>query len=113
MGLWNYDLPIKNTGIEVPDWIEQDVTGTTIAGIKRGGCASGAYMPAVVYHQAIGTMSEHGSDVLQYIEDYQGEIPQPPRGSSWSGIAVFYLSIAVEAWADTIKDDVLDLLDDD
>ena len=113
MGLWNYDLPIENTGIEVPGWIEQDITGTTVAAIKQGGCSSGAYMPAVTYSQAIETMAEHGNDVLQYIEDHWGEIPQPPRGSSWSGIAVFYLSFAVESWAATIEDGVLDLLDDD
>lgn len=40
-----------------------------------------------------------GDDVLEYIEDIFGEIPQPDKGSSWSGRACYYLSLAVEAWA--------------
>ena len=56
-------------------------------------------MPAVTYYQALATMAEHGDDVLEYIEDTLGEIPAPKAGESWSGLAVFYLSMAVELWA--------------
>lgn len=44
-------------------------------------------------------MAKHGDDVLQFIEDRLGEIPQPDEGESWSGMACFYLSFAVELWA--------------
>ena len=81
-----------------PAWIEP-VEVYDIASIQQGGCASGAYMPAVTYHTAKETMNEYGNDVLQYIEDQLGEIPQPDSGESWSGMAVFYLSYAVELWA--------------
>jgi hypothetical protein len=85
--------------MNIPNFIDQDLTPYDLAAIIQGGCASGSYMPAVTYHQALETMSEHGNDVLQYIEDRLGEIPQPKNNESWSGLAVFYLSYAVELWA--------------
>lgn len=88
-----------NVSIDVPAWIDQDISPHDVSSICQGGCASGAYMPAVTYHQALKTMSEHGDNVLQYIEDIFGELPQVPKGESWSGIACYYLSTAVEAWA--------------
>jgi hypothetical protein len=101
MNLWNEETPIADLDINItiPAWIEQDISPYDIAAICQGGCASGAYMPAVTYFEAKATMAKHGDEVLQYIEDALGELPQPPADSSWSGIAVFYLSVAVELWA--------------
>lgn len=102
MDLWNTETPIKDLdghGIGVPSWIEQDISPSDVAAICQGGCASGAYMPAVTYHSALKTMSDHGDEVLQYIEDNAGELPAPKKGESWAGMAVFYLSVAVELWA--------------
>ena len=106
MNLWNYDDPItsyrslrKAESLSVPQWIEQDITPSTVAAILQGGCESGAYMPAVTYYQAEKTMGEHGDDVLQYIDVMLGEIPKPSDSTSWSGLAVYYLSTAVELWA--------------
>jgi hypothetical protein len=82
-----------------PDWITQELDLADIQAIQQGGCASGAYMPAVTYYQANKTMAEYGDDVLGYIESELGELPQPDKGESWSGLAVFYLSCAVELWA--------------
>ncbi len=84
-----------------PEWIIDggEFTGSDIESIQYGGCASGAYMPAVTYHRARETMSEHGDAVLEYIEECCGELPKPPANSSWSGMACFYLSTAVELWA--------------
>ena len=109
--LWNCETPIIDlnkqgiTNIDAPAWIDwrQDISPSTIAAIVQGGCASGAYMPAVTYHDAAQTMARHGDDVLQYIEDAYGELPQPDRSESWSGIAVFYLSCAVEIWAASVE----------
>jgi len=100
--LWNNEKPISEIdghNIEIPAWIDRDISTYDIASICQGGCASGAYMPAVTYHQALKTMSDHGDDVLQYIEDNLGEMPQPKKGESWAGMACFYLSCAVEIWA--------------
>jgi len=110
--LWDYDDPIAGAvtdshpeGYDIPNWIDQEITGTTVAAIRQGGCASGAYMDAVTYYDARRTMDGHGDAVLEYIECAMGEIPQPKDGESWSGFAVFYLSMAVELWAATEFDD--------
>ena len=78
-----------------PEWINP-LSPYDIAAINQGGCASGAYMPAVTYHIATQTMAEHGNDVLDFINDAYGELPKPADDESWSGMAVFYLSLAVE-----------------
>jgi hypothetical protein len=98
--IWDCEAPISELlDCDVPRWIEQDISANDVIAICQGGCASGAYMPAVTYYQARETMGEHGDDVLQFIEDQLGELPAVPSGESWSGIAVFYLAVAVEAWA--------------
>jgi len=97
--IWNDEMTIRDRALDVPDWIDQDITAQDVAAIEQGGCASGAYMPAVTYHQALQTMSQHGDDILQYLQDIYGELPKPRDDESWSGIAVFYLSCAVETWA--------------
>lgn len=110
--LWNYDETIAHL-VDVPAFIEQDITGSDVAAIIQGGCASGAYMPAVTYHTARETMNEHGDDVLQFIEDACGEIPKLPETTSWSGVAVFYLSAAVELWASGIHDELTEAIEAD
>jgi hypothetical protein len=112
MELYNFDKPITELDINVPAWIEQDITGTDVAAICQGGCASGAYMPAVTYHSALTTMGEHGDDVLQFIEDSLGELPAPPDSVSWSGLACHYLSTAVELWASSVEDEATQELAD-
>ena len=84
-----------------PDWItcNQSLDLADIQAIQQGGCESGAYMPAVTYYTARMTMAEHGDNVLDYIEEQYGELPDIPKDSSWSGISVFFLSYAVELWA--------------
>lgn len=82
-----------------PIWITHDLGIADIQAIQQGGCASGAYMPAVTYWQAAQIMETYGDDVLQYIDDTLGELPTVPNGISWSELAVFYLSCAVELWA--------------
>lgn len=89
-------------GVDVPEWIESDITLSDVANIQYGGCVSGAYMPAVTYHLANEMMSKYGDDVLQYIQDNLGEIPAPNENESWSGLACYYLSMAVELWVSSI-----------
>jgi len=109
--LWNNDTPIVEleTDMEVPAWIEQDITPCDVAAIIQGGCASGAYMPAVTYHTANKTMAEHGDDVLDFIQETLADLPPPPADSSWSGMACFYLSCAVELWASGIESEIASL----
>lgn len=109
--LWNEDTAVTEFDIDVPAWIEQDITAVDVAAIVQGGCASGAYMPAVTYHTANDTMAEHGDDVLEYIEDAIGELPNVD-GESWKGMAVKYLSAAVELWAHSIEDELTNAIED-
>lgn len=99
--MWETETPISELIKDpVPAWIDQGITGYHIAGICKGGCASGAYMPAVTYHQALETMNKYGDEIFEYIEDAFGEIPTPPKDTeTWSGMACFYVSLAVELWA--------------
>ena len=82
---------------EFPAWIKEELTPYDIAAVLQGGCESGAYMPAVTYHTALETMSKHGDEVLQYIEDMHGELPSV-KDQNWSSMACRYLSAAVEIW---------------
>lgn len=110
--LYEAEREVRSFGIDVPEWVEQDIDTGTVAGVCEGGCASGSYMPAVTYYTARETMGQHGDEVLQFIQDHYGELPQPSADESWSGIAVFYLSIAVELWCSNVAED-LDTDDDD
>lgn len=101
--IWDCETPISELlNCEIPRWIESDITANTVIAICQGGCASGAYMPAVTYHIAMREMFQHGDDVLDYIADQYGEVPAPDKHESWDGMAVFYLSTAVEIWASGI-----------
>ena len=98
------DLPVKHLVIEVPQWVDQEISPNVVAQIVHGGCSSGAYMPAVTYEDALETMSDHGEEVFDYIENIMGLIPPAGDGSSWDFMAIHYLSTAVELWAfDVIK----------
>jgi hypothetical protein len=92
------DTELASDHFNVPAWIDQGLTLRDMEGIQDGGCASGAYMPAVTYHVALATMAQHGDDVLEYLEEHDADLT-PPKGESWSGLACYYLSMAVEIWA--------------
>lgn len=82
-----------------PEWIVDKLDIADIHTIQRGGTAAGgAGMQAEECYRANATMAEHGDDVLDYIQDVEGELPKPADDISWSGLAVFYLSYAVELW---------------
>ena len=85
--------------IEIPAWIDQDINKETIEAIVQGGCASGAYMPAVTYCEALETMNKHGDDVMDYLSSNLGQLPEVNDITPWAGIAVLYVSEAVELWA--------------
>ena len=87
-----------------PEWITEPLSPSDVAAINQGGCSSGAYMPAVTYFTAMETMRDHGDDVLQYIEDNLGELPDVPKDTSWAGLNCFYLSCAVELFASSLED---------
>jgi hypothetical protein len=108
MDIWNTDTAISKIDgldIDLPAWLESDISPADIAAILKGGCASGAYMPAVTYYTAAKTMAEHGDDVLEYIESNYGPLPDV-NGQAWSQMACTYLSCAVELWACNVESEL-------
>lgn len=101
---WEDERPCAKD-IDVPAWIDQDITPYDLEAIVQGGCSSGAYMSAVTYHKALETMRLYGDEVTEYIEEYRGELPEV-FGMSWSGMAYFFLSCAVELWADGALEEI-------
>ena len=51
------------------------------------------------------SLAERGDDVLDYIQDTTGEMPRSSDAESWSGMAAFYLSYAVDLWASGMVDE--------
>ena len=105
MDLWNNDKPISEQfdEIYIPEWIDQNITPADVAAIVQGR----NYMPAGTYFDALQTMASHGDDVLEYIQDQMGDLPNVPSTISWSGMAVHFhlvLSAAVELWASGVHD---------
>ncbi len=111
----SYDYDQEQVHIDVPMWIEdwkelehalsaepsegRDEALHQLVAIAQGGCASGAYMPAVTYYKAVATMGEHGNEILTAIEECQ-ENPWElvKAGESWAGAACALVSAAVELW---------------
>ena len=59
---------------DLPRWIDE-LDFYQADAIQRGGCESGAYMPAVTYYDASQIMAEHGDSVLEFLTDAFGELP--------------------------------------
>lgn len=115
--LWENDDPITSyehddyATPEVPDWIDRDISPADVAAIVQGGCDSGAYMPAVTYHEALATMNEHGDEVFAYLENQGYDVPSLLEDvDSWAGMACAIVSTAVECWAQSIERDLGELL---
>tara|TARA_R110000737_G_scaffold3127_1_gene10849 strand:- start:1299 stop:1523 length:225 start_codon:yes stop_codon:yes gene_type:complete len=70
-------------------------------------------MPAVTYWQALDTMGLHGNEVLEYITDCLGDLPQIRSDSSWGQIAVMYLSCAVDLFASVCEHNYASECDDE
>ena len=92
---------------ETPCFVESGLEVYDIRAIQQGGCASGAYRPAVTYYNARKVMAEHGDEVLDYIYNTVCELPST-GDLSWSGICCLYLSYAVELWANTFDLDEIE-----
>lgn len=96
-----------------PKWVTQPITKADLAAINQGGCASGAYMPAVTYRDANQTMADHGEAVIDYICEQTGDFPCSPReAQTWGQVCSYYLTYAVEIWCH-LREDQADWDDDD
>ena len=103
---------------DIPEWMEyaeelynginSTVSFCEVMAIRQGGCASAPFMPAVTFSVAVKVMSRYGDDILTYIEDILGDVPDIPQELTWGGIASFFLSSAVELWAAPMNLDGVD-----
>ena len=95
----------------VPDWLGDSVSIPSrthdcrmidvsfLKDVCQGGCASGAYMPAVTYYDAKRTMHEYGDEIVEYLEEQYGEPVDQPVSFNWSQLCCHYFSMATENWA--------------
>lgn len=98
--------------VEIPDWIDQDIDCSALASIYLGGCGGAPYMPAVTPHLALEVMSEHGSAVLDFLDEVSGGPSLPEPGTyTWDGLAADFLAQAVDLWASMTAEEVADALD--
>ena len=92
---WRDIIEAMNTQ---PVFLEYTLEIYDIASINQGGCASGAYMPAVTYAKALDTMNTF-YDVIEWeIKAAIGGVPVIDADISWPHLAVQYVSLAVELW---------------
>ena len=74
-----------------------------IEAVRQGGCASGAYMPAVTYCIAVECMYKFGHEIVEYF-DRQGygtwheALQLDPQNDTYAGWCVRVVSLAVEHW---------------
>jgi hypothetical protein len=100
---------LREVGVEVPSWIDQDITIGEVCQIVDFGCASGAYMPAVTYSSALNTMERYSVEVFDWLDDYgpsAKEVLANSGAHSWSSIACDILSAAVESWSQVVYDEI-------
>jgi|TARA_R100000808_G_scaffold16589_1_gene37393 hypothetical protein len=87
--------------MNIPEWIEQDISPYTIGKIIDDGCRNGAYEPANTYWIAKQVMHDHGDDVLKFIYARLDDMPEgnvPEMHAAWGAICCWFLRTAVELW---------------
>lgn len=95
------DQPEFITAMQSIDWHDAQ-------SILQGGCASGAYMPAVTYHTALKTMSEHYDSVESFIETSYCETHFEWRvmEENFPSFCTQVLSLAVECWVSQFAEEL-------
>ena len=75
-----------------------------IEAVRCGGCASGAYMPAVTYCIAVECMYKFGHDIVEYLDQIGGQyLTLDPQHDTYAGWCVRVVSAAVEEWCYTAE----------
>ena len=105
------DYIIVDDNCWIPDWLgysvstegstgERFIEVTWLKDLCSFGCASGMYMPAVTYFDAKQTMGTYGDEVLEYITEQHGEVPDVAADcESWGQRCCYYMCMATETWA--------------
>ena len=73
--------------------------------IIQGGCASGAYMPAVTYAVALECFTEHSNEITDLLEEFGYEdFTFCLKTETLSSFASSMVSAAVECWVNQFQD---------
>ncbi len=101
-------------GIEVPEWIHEDITLHTIIQIAAIGCTEDTYPPIDSPTQCLETMEECGDQVLQYLMDcpHTPSVLPATLNNTWSGIAAMLLAEAITGWCRVYVYEALGVLQD-
>ena len=89
----------NSTTLQTPPWIAADITPSDLEAMQHEELEKTSLWSGQVQPVAQETMAEHGSDVLNFITDRCGSLPEPPENTPWSDMAAFYLRHAVNQWA--------------
>ena len=73
------ETKVCDLSVQVPPWIDQDITLGTLTDIIEQGYA-------VLYGSALAIMTAYGDEVLQYLEDTLGE-----RRPKWTSEHLYYI----------------------
>ena len=94
-GMWSDD----STSLQTPSWITTDITPSDLAAVHREKLENTELWGSRVAPMALEIMAKHGSDVLNFITDRCGTLPELPENIAWRDMAAFYLRHAVNQWA--------------
>lgn len=92
----------ERTVTDAPEYVEDWTTYSTVAAIYQGGCASGAYMPAVTYYDARQTMGKDGDAIIDDLREsgaFDENFLAIREDEDFSGYCCRMVSAAVEVWA--------------
>lgn len=104
---------VRDLGITIPTWIEQDITVQDVIKISRGEIHFSEAYSAGLPDKACKAVAQHGGKILRFIEYFYGYVPTPGRedsiynlssGDAWSNLCVYYLSQGVFFWATLVLD---------
>jgi len=104
----------SEVSIETPRWIDGPLDLDTVIAVCEGGCASGAYMPAVEYNKALFAMEKYSNEILDYIENDHGltfrdlalNYAGVKDSGSWMGFTCYILSVAVEYYCRDVVNEI-------
>jgi hypothetical protein len=100
----------RNVGMQVPAWIDQDITLGMLEDIAKHQCLGAGYLPAINRYEAIDTMEKHGDDLCSWLYQETGE-DIPIAGSvSAPDLAIDVVQYAVNLWATQKEDEVRRLI---
>ena len=91
-------------GVEIPEWLDQEISLEECLSINESGCGGAAYRPAIIDAEALETMAKHGDEIFEYLIETFGALPEIVS-DSWRQMATDYVSAAVEVWCSQFYED--------